>query len=1363
MSRWKKILFTAGLLVAVLIVALYAFLSFYDFNQFKPLIANAVQEATGRELTIAGNIQFEIGIRPTLVVEDVSFANASWSATPDLAQVKRLEVQVAVLPIIMGKFDFAHLVLVEPAVIVEFDESGTSNFAFDTSGGQTDESALPPPLIFSDALIENGLFTYKDPRSDFNFTVRIDRLQAEIPGFDEPLQLNFDGAFDDKPLTLSGTLGPIWAWVEPGYVLPANLTATAGGTTATIRGELRDAIDFKGLTFDVTARGASIAEITRLAGLSDVPELGAFNLSARLSDSAGSLAVEKLNIRIGSPELAAISLTGELRDVVALQGVSLNISAQGQDSANLTRLGFPELPEHGAFQVNAQITDPEANVYTVNDLRIVLGENEIDGQINLSLAENLPLLTAGLTSQQFRYGQLKLDLKMTDLFEKPAVEKIDLKIGKPDLAKIHLNGKVDDLIELQGVDIDFQAGGQDLANLQQLTGQPFPLRGDFSAAGKILIPVRRNLKIPDLKIAVGKNNISGTLSLDLSGEKPQLEAKLSLPQLDLPSVLLPELAKQGWAKGLGLVRPVRLDVALKGFAPQMTIQKIDLRAGSLKSAELHLTGSVQNLVDLHGIDLDFALQGDEINKFKDILAQPFLFAPVPGQGKYRISGNISSTAPMVFKIQKFEWAVADTVLSGQVNLNLAARPQEYEVGLSTPKFNLKPIPLPQGAAYANLNQIDDLGPLKLISKVVVTDDGLSVERIELQAGRESLATVDVKGSIKSLEKISGIDLSFNIRGNEIAELKKLTGQSLPLKGAYGLSGQFTDPAPQNYKVSSLKLTLGKNNLTGGFDLDVSGKKTVLAADLAAPQITLQPVTLPALETLSGIEDLGPLKLAISLAGGDKKFTLDNLDLTLGRQDLAEVLLNGTIDDLAAVQGVKLDFTAKGSDLANFKKLGGPAIPLKGAFNVSGQLIDPEPKVYKMPAFKATVGGSDQTGWLELDLSAKRPSVKGELSSGKLDLRPLWAEEKEKPIENSQPGEAAAGKDEKTKGNIATSKSSVQQARVFSAAPLPLAELQAIDIDIKLRNKQILLPRLALDDVILDVLLKNGDLAIEPFDFSIGGGKADVQFALRSQEQPAALTTALDINQLEIGPMLDTLGYERSVEGNVDAAFNLDSTGDSIAALMAALNGNTRITMSNGKAASQYLDLLAKYLGSGILQMLNPFEEKREFTPVNCFVNTIGIKDGLADVKILLDTDRTSIFGAGDVNLKTERLDLGIKPTPKKGALPANISFSFNQLSQPFRLGGTLAHPSLAIDPGRAAFVVGKMAGALALGPFGIAAFFADISVGKKDPCATAMEAIERKEEASAKKTDTAGEKKGAADEKKKEKKSGGFFNRLFGK
>ncbi len=72
--------------------------------------------------------------------------------------------------------------------------------------------------------------------------------QAKIPGFDKSLRLDFKGAFDDKPLTLKGTVGPIWAWVEPGYPLPADLTVGAGGATAQVKGELGDPTNLKNIT-----------------------------------------------------------------------------------------------------------------------------------------------------------------------------------------------------------------------------------------------------------------------------------------------------------------------------------------------------------------------------------------------------------------------------------------------------------------------------------------------------------------------------------------------------------------------------------------------------------------------------------------------------------------------------------------------------------------------------------------------------------------------------------------------------------------------------------------------------------------------------------------------------------------------------------------------------------------------------------------------------------------------------------------------------------------------------------------------------------------------------------------------------------
>ncbi len=76
---------------------------------------------------------------------------------------------------------------------------------------------------------------------------------------------------------------------------------------------------------------------------------------------------------------------------------------------------------------------------------------------------------------------------------------------------------------------------------------------------------------------------------------------------------------------------------------------------------------------------------------------------------------------------------------------------------------------------------------------------------------------------------------------------------------------------------------------------------------------------------------------------------------------------------------------------------------------------------------------------------------------------------------------------------------------------------------------------------------------------------------------------------------------------------------------------------------------------------------------------------------------------------------------------------------------------LAIDPGRSIITLGKLAGALALGPAGIAAFLVDFSGNDENACLKAIESAKAKAKAV------------ENDEKATEKKSGGFFNRLFGK
>ncbi|MBW1753436.1 MAG: AsmA family protein, partial [Deltaproteobacteria bacterium] len=69
----KWILVTGAVLIVVLIVTVCAILLSYDYNDLKPQIAKAVWNATGRELTIGGDIKLKLGLIPAIVLTDIKF------------------------------------------------------------------------------------------------------------------------------------------------------------------------------------------------------------------------------------------------------------------------------------------------------------------------------------------------------------------------------------------------------------------------------------------------------------------------------------------------------------------------------------------------------------------------------------------------------------------------------------------------------------------------------------------------------------------------------------------------------------------------------------------------------------------------------------------------------------------------------------------------------------------------------------------------------------------------------------------------------------------------------------------------------------------------------------------------------------------------------------------------------------------------------------------------------------------------------------------------------------------------------------------------------------------------------------------
>jgi AsmA family protein len=309
--RWKWVFMIAAGVMIALSVAVYVILSSYDFNRLKPQIAQAVKDATGRELTLGGDIRLQIGLTPALVVENVSFQNALWGSRPEMAKIKRFEVQAALIPLVSGKIEIKRFVLMEPDILVETDKSGNSNLTFAAarptplaqSEGTTAVREAKLPMVTFDAVqIEKANIEYKDGRSGKTYKVALENLTTGVSSSDVPIQLEGKGAFDDKAFEISATLGPLLALTEPGRVWPVKATAKAAGVTFSVDGEIRDAMHAASYTLSVNAKGDSIADLARLGRADNVPELGPFRALAKIAGQKDNLSIQVSDFRLSAGE-----------------------------------------------------------------------------------------------------------------------------------------------------------------------------------------------------------------------------------------------------------------------------------------------------------------------------------------------------------------------------------------------------------------------------------------------------------------------------------------------------------------------------------------------------------------------------------------------------------------------------------------------------------------------------------------------------------------------------------------------------------------------------------------------------------------------------------------------------------------------------------------------------------------------------------------------------------------------------------------------------------------------------------------------------------------------------------------------------
>lgn len=394
---------------------------------------------------------------------------------------------------------------------------------------------------------------------------------------------------------------------------------------------------------------------------------------------------------------------------------------------------------------------------------------------------------------------------------------------------------------------------------------------------------------------------------------------------------------------------------------------------------------------------------------------------------------------------------------------------------------------------------------------------------------------------------------------------------------------------------------------------------------------------------------------------------------------------GTLLDPLRFRDLDLTLALSGRNLADLYPLIGVATPDTPPFKLEGQLtrdiLKGNRSTWHYDDFSGKVGESDLAGNAAVTIGGKRPFLKADLSSRRLDMddlagfiggAPRAAGDVDPVIEARAAKLAASGK-------------------LVPDTPYELDKLRAMDADVHLKARRINQTRLPLDDMDAHLFLDAGVLRLEPLDFGVANG--DIRSTIRMDAREKTIRTQAKVKArgLDLQQLMPTPAAAKEAIGKIDGGVDLAGNGNSVARMLATADGSISVGMGRGQVSNLVMELA----GLDVQEVLKFLITRDRQVAIRCAWGDFAVKDGLMTSRgLAFDTADTIIIGEGTVNLRDETLDLVLRPRPKDRSLLV--------FRAPLKLRGTFRDPTFKPDLARVglraalALVLGSIAPPAAL-------------------------------------------------------------------
>lgn len=453
----KRLKLATGIVLAVLVafvVAGIVVLMQLDLEDYREEIQDRIQEATGRKAVLDGPMELSMGLSPSVRVEQVRLANTEWGSQPDMADIKRFELELALWPLISGEIHVNRVVLVEPTIRLERNTEGEANWQFGAAddADTRDGRRVRLPDVRS-LRVENARIVYRDHAREGDVQVALEsararakdggRLDVDITGGYQAIPFTLTGEIGDPRLLMMGTGAyPLDVAVE-GRDLRAALSGTVTQEGPELRPDLR-----------LSASGEELAALRPILG-PDTPALGPFSFQGHLTREGDVYELRGIEAELAGSDLSGVVMyrPGETPKISGrLMSAVMDLSALLEDAFDdgPRDMVFPDTP----FSLDVlHAADADLDV-RVGSLRLDRGLSlsEVDARLSLAGGKlSLSPLTARFTdgpltlhatvdagrtptrvafdlvAQRLDYGRLLSVLEITDTVSGQLRARVDLR------------------------------------------------------------------------------------------------------------------------------------------------------------------------------------------------------------------------------------------------------------------------------------------------------------------------------------------------------------------------------------------------------------------------------------------------------------------------------------------------------------------------------------------------------------------------------------------------------------------------------------------------------------------------------------------------------------------------------------------------------------------------------------------------------------------------------------------------------------------------------------------------------------------------------------------------------------------------